>query len=308
MVTSTEATLRPRMFQTMGSGLEPPQIRAQRRANLANEIDLAVASGTALPTPSCVWFRIQYSEELVAEQLARNYAFLIASRHAGARSGVAHLRLIDFDYVTLSSLNRRSTRRVVRGGADGVEMTQSAPCSSSTVELLQGADWVVVELLADCVQNNIKVHGSWHKVGPDPHTNRRLIRAVCQSLRAVRSRSERSSPPTPTMTFICTLRYLLRAQIFNPGGILIRGSVDELAPLRDFRVCVLPVLLPAAFEELGVAPPHDYDDALGEPIDPAWFDNGIIISSSEEVWGVEAARVAQFRIAQARRFRKWAFH
>jgi hypothetical protein len=24
------------------------------------------------------------------------------------------------------------------------------------------------------------------------------------------------------MTFICTLRYLLRAQIFNPGGILIR--------------------------------------------------------------------------------------
>jgi hypothetical protein len=59
---------------------------------------------------------------------------------------------------------------------------------------------------------------------------------------------------------------------------------------------------------LGVAPPHDYDDALGEPIDPAWFDNGIIISSSEEVWGVEAARVAQFRIAQARRFREWAFH
>jgi hypothetical protein len=58
MVTSTEATLRPRMFQTMGPGLGPPQIRAQRRANLANEIDLAVASGTALPTPSCVWFRI----------------------------------------------------------------------------------------------------------------------------------------------------------------------------------------------------------------------------------------------------------
>jgi hypothetical protein len=25
-----------------------------------------------------------------------------------------------------------------------------------------------------------------------------------------------------------------------------------------------------------------------------------------EVWGVEAARVAQFRIAQARRFREWA--
>ncbi|KAH9971495.1 hypothetical protein BGW80DRAFT_1320386 [Lactifluus volemus] len=34
-------------------------------------------------------------------------------------------------------------------------------------------------------------------------------------------------------------------------------------------------------------------DALGEPIDPAWFDNGIVIWSSEEVSGVEAARVAQ---------------
>jgi hypothetical protein len=28
---------------------------------------------------------------------------------------------------------------------------------------------------------------------------------------------------------------------------LAKGSVDELAPLRDFRVGVLPVLLPAVF-------------------------------------------------------------
>ena len=62
----------------------------------------------------------------------------------------------------------------------------------------------------------------------------------------------------------------------------------------------------AVYEELGVAPPHDYVDALGEPIDPARFDNRVVIWSSEEVWGVEAVRVAQFRIAQARRFREWA--
>ncbi|KAH9971486.1 hypothetical protein BGW80DRAFT_1561503 [Lactifluus volemus] len=35
-----------------------------------------------------------------------------------------------------------------------------------------------------------------------------------------------------------------------------------------------------------------YVDALGEPIDPARFDNGIVIWSSE-VWGVDAARVAR---------------
>ncbi|KAH9956564.1 hypothetical protein BGW80DRAFT_1466320 [Lactifluus volemus] len=203
MVTSTEATLRPRMFQTMGSGLD--RLRSELSPQ-AQPFLLQVASGS------------EYSEELVAEQLARNYAFLIASRHAGARSGVARLRLIDFDYVTLSSsivataalldaacyctiCAGRSTRRVVRGGADGVEMTQSAPCSSSTVELLEGADWVVVELLADCVQNNIKAMGPGTKSDPTRPAYKSPTypcRVPTSSRRP--SRSERSSPPTPTMT------------------------------------------------------------------------------------------------------------
>jgi hypothetical protein len=46
-------------------------------------------------------------------------------------------------------------------------------------------------------------------------------------------------------------------------------------------------------EILGLNRAQGYVDALGEPIDPARFDNGIVIWSSEEVWGVEAARVAQ---------------
>jgi tRNA threonylcarbamoyladenosine dehydratase len=51
-----------------------------------------------------------------------------------------------------------------------------------------------------------------------------------------------------------------------------------------------------------------YVDALGEPIDGgASFPGGdFAVVSSEEVWGVDAARVAQSRIAQARRFRDWA--
>jgi hypothetical protein len=54
---------------------------------------------------------------------------------------------------------------------------------------------------------------------------------------------------------------------------------------------------------LGLTPPQGYVDALGELIDPTRFDNGIVISSSEEVWDVGAGRVAQ-----AWRFREWEFH
>ncbi len=51
-----------------------------------------------------------------------------------------------------------------------------------------------------------------------------------------------------------------------------------------------------------------YVDALGEPIDGgALFPAGnVVIVSSEEEWGIDAARAAQSRIAQARRFREWA--
>lgn len=60
-----------------------------------------------------------------------------------------------------------------------------------------------------------------------------------------------------------------------------------------------------------VTPPQprldDYVDALGEPIDEGiLLATGIIIRSPEEAWGAEASRVAQSRIAQARRFREWA--
>jgi hypothetical protein len=55
-------------------------------------------------------------------------------------------------------------------------------------------------------------------------------------------------------------------------------------------------------------PPHDYVDALGELIDSALLPQGFVPTSSEELWGVEATRIALNRIAQARRFREWALH
>jgi tRNA A37 threonylcarbamoyladenosine dehydratase len=99
-----------------------------------------------------------------------------------------------------------------------------------------------------------------------------LARAVRQRLRAVLSRSSPPTPPSdPTATPIQTRTAQPRRPstvseysipvVYStevPGDVallpladaeLAKGSVDELAPLRDFRVRILPVLgpLPALF-------------------------------------------------------------
>ncbi|KAH9956578.1 hypothetical protein BGW80DRAFT_1257653 [Lactifluus volemus] len=272
--------------------------------------------------------------------------------------------LIDFDYSVLAHVGTEKYE-LWRGGADGAG-------------LLQGADWVVdaidnigikVELLAHCVQSNIKVF-SFMGAG---------------------------TTLDPTRMDLSATHYdpLARA-VRQPNSELTTGAVDELAPLRDFDVPIfklpmlgpIPALLdlkiatyvlcqlagrpidrptlarPVALQvahrwqtdqvdraaprsmgvarydaqgspfasqprilrrggdeggsamsrvfsrpdegheaDLGLNPPQGYVDALGEPINPARFDNGIIISSSEEVWGIEAARVTH-----ARRFGEWEFH
>jgi hypothetical protein len=63
----------------------------------------------------------------------------------------------------------------------------------------------------------------------------------------------------------------------------------------------------AVYEESGgLDRAQSHVDALGEPINPAWLDHRIVIWSSEEVWGIEVARVVQFSIVQGWRFREWA--
>lgn len=174
------------------------QSRKKRRAQLADEINRSLASGASStriqPSPSSLRPQLapaapslplpdtEYAEELVREQLARNYAFLgeegvARVREASvvivgcggvgswaavmlARSGVARLRLIDFDYVTLSSLNRHATAALADVGTPKVQcvartLRAIAPFvgvdprvelwrgDAGGAELLQGADWVV---------------------------------------------------------------------------------------------------------------------------------------------------------------------
>jgi tRNA A37 threonylcarbamoyladenosine dehydratase len=144
-----------------------------------------------------------------------------------------------------------------------------------------------VELLAHCVRNNIKVFssmGAGAKTDPtriqiadisathyDP-----LARAVRQRLRATLSRSSQTGPsittstradveveidvdsPSPNSTTAHEYAIPVVYSTEVPSDVallplaeteLAKGDVDELAPLRDFRVRILPVLgpLPAIF-------------------------------------------------------------
>ncbi|KAH9971520.1 hypothetical protein BGW80DRAFT_1561526 [Lactifluus volemus] len=127
-----------------------------------------------------------------------------------ARSGVALRHLIDVDYVTLSSsiftlqppslTSGRRKYKLWRGGADG--------CGAPS-ECIDAIDNIAkVELLAYCAQNNIKAFSSMGAGTISDPTRIQiadlsaahhdpLARAVRKRLRAVLSRSERPSPPTP---------------------------------------------------------------------------------------------------------------
>ena len=168
--------------------------RRSRRADLADHISRALASAATetriqQPSPSPPLPiepepepEPEYAEELVREQLARNYAFLhedgVARVRAAsvviigcggvgswaavmlARSGVAKLRLVDFDYVTLSSLNRHATAALADVGTPKVQCVAHALRAiapfvqvdprvelwrgdADGAELLRGADWVI---------------------------------------------------------------------------------------------------------------------------------------------------------------------
>jgi tRNA threonylcarbamoyladenosine dehydratase len=146
-----------------------------------------------------------------------------------------------------------------------------------------------VELLAYCVQNDIKVFSSMGAGAKSDPTRVQiadisathydpLARAVRQRLRATLSRSNPPTPPSdplttsstgvadveidapsilpPTTTHEYAIPVVYSTEVPSDVTLLplaeaelAKGAVDELAPLRDFRVRILPVLgpLPAIF-------------------------------------------------------------
>ncbi|KIJ50649.1 hypothetical protein M422DRAFT_777021 [Sphaerobolus stellatus SS14] len=107
---------------------------------------------------------VSYDESLIREQLARNYAFFGeegmaeirggfvvvvvgcggVGSHAGmmlARSGVTKIRLVDFEYVTLSSLNRHAPAGLSDVG------TPKVTCIKRIIESF--AKWVDVDARVD---------------------------------------------------------------------------------------------------------------------------------------------------------------
>lgn len=171
--------------------------RLRKRRELDEELRRSLAKGDAprrIPSPDEAWGNIiapstlssrvggDYSEELIREQLARNYAFfgddamarirdsrvvVVGCGGVGsyaammlARSGVSKIRLVDFDYVTLSSLNRHATavladvgtpkvhcvRRLINEVAKWVDVDARVDIwrkDEGGGKLLEDADWVV---------------------------------------------------------------------------------------------------------------------------------------------------------------------
>lgn len=238
-------------------------------------------------------------QEIIKEQLARNIAFLgeqgveniqksrivvVGCGGVGswvatmlARSGVLSLKIIDFDQVTLSSLNRHATAtledvgtpkvdcvaRMVRKIAPWIQVDPVISLWTKQVEqdhhLLKDADYVVdcidnidtkVDLLEWCVRNKIPVMSSMG-AGCKGDPTRIRVGDISMSIEDPMSRSVRrrlrikgivSGIPA---VFSTEKPSPEKAQLLELDDRQVeKGNIDELSVLQDFRVRILPVLGP----------------------------------------------------------------
>ena len=240
-----------------------------------------------------------YPEELIEEQLARNYAFLgkdgvekvrnqrivvVGAGGVGSwaatmlvRSGVGKIRIIDFDQVSLSSLNRHAVANVQDVGTPKVECLKNhlqkiSPWVEIDVknqlfniksadELIMGQDFnptyivdcidnidTKVDLLAYCYEKQIPVvssGGSACKSDPSRINIGDISKTEEDPLtRSVRIRLKKRGIITNVPTvFSAEKPDPRKAQLLplSPQEIA-KGKVDELAALQRFRVRILPVL------------------------------------------------------------------
>lgn len=202
-----------------------------------------------------------------------------------ARSGVSHIRLIDFDQVTLSSLNRHAVATLADVGTPKVSclrrrLQQITPwvrfdlkneLFSADVADAQLAPWdgrkpdfVVdaidnieskVALLAYCHKNNLPVISSMG-AGCKSDPTRILIGDISASTEDPLSRSTRRRLRAVGVASGIPVVYSTekpgegKAQLLPlPEEEFAKGSVGDLGVLPDFRVRILPVLgtMPAVF-------------------------------------------------------------
>ncbi|KAF9078495.1 hypothetical protein BDP27DRAFT_1281141 [Rhodocollybia butyracea] len=243
---------------------------------------------------------LAYNEELIREQLARNYAFfgeegmqkirggtvvVIGCGGVGSwaaimlvRSGLSKIRLVDFDYVTLSSLNRHATALLEDVGTPKVKCIERTIKSIATCEVdarvdvwrkedggahLEGADWVIVDaidniqtkvdLLKYCNDNGIKVFASMG-AGAKSDPTRVQISDISCTIYDPLARSVRRRLRLLGVSSGIPVVYSTEV----PGDVKLlpldedefkKGPVKELGVFDDFRVRILPVLgpLPSIF-------------------------------------------------------------
>jgi len=262
-----------------------------------------------------------HDESLIAEQLARNLAFLgpqgnldvrnafviiiglggVGSSAATSlvRSGVGRIRLVDFDQVTLSSLNRHATATREDVGTAKVVACKNlyekiAPwikiealveqfTLADAPRLLEGnPDWVLdcidnittkVDLLTYCKQNNLKVFsalGAASKADP----SRIQIADISMTFedplaRSVRRRLRQNGIIHGVPVVYSTEKPNENVRLLPlPEEEFQKGNVGELAALADFRVRILPVLgpLPSMFGQAMAA--HTITQLANFPTQP----------------------------------------
>lgn len=243
--------------------------------------------------------KTDYSEELIREQLTRNYAFLteegmksvrgqrvvvVGAGGVGSwvvtmlvRSGVGKIRIIDFDQVSLSSLNRHAVANLMDVGTSKVECLRN--------HLLQIAPWVEIDvknklwnvdsgdelifgdnfnptLVVDCI-DNIDT-----KVDLLAFCHQRKVKVILSGGAACKSDPTRINIADLSKTEEDPLARSVRIRLTKKGIIdnipvvfsaekpdprkakllpldqdeIDKGDVEQLAALKSFRVRILPVL------------------------------------------------------------------
>ncbi|KAI5116205.1 hypothetical protein M0805_006762 [Coniferiporia weirii] len=270
--------------------------------------------------------RGEHPEELFREQLARCYALfkeegmervrsakvvVVGCGGVGSwaavmlvRSGISNIRLVDFDRVTMSSLNRHATATLSDVGTSKVQAMKGALMRMSLkvevdaredlwrkedgASLLEGMDWVIdaidnittkVDLLKYCHANGIKVissMGAGSKLDPSRIQISDISCTAEDSLsRAVRVQLRKAGISSGIPVVYSTeqpeadIKLLPLAEEERT-----KGNVQELTPFDDFRVRILPVFgpIPSIFGLNAAA--YVLCEVAGRPIaNPLWIKN-----------------------------------